>query len=304
MARYNLPAVIFAALSLLFGLNSAALAQTAPGPLVLEDYGSLNGAVDEKKFKPALEAWIEHGNALVAEFKALPPNQADRRLIDDNPLRNLQLAAPLERLEKIVRPVLSRWENHWDQAQLSADDRRVVAVLQKYGLKLEAVEGYPFLMVDQVFFENLIKPYLSPAAADYLALKGGQPQIFFADAGCYYSVEEMGDWAAAWENLLAGSPDSAYKETAGDWYRLFMNFILFSELDNTPAFPRYNEGKMEEHWLEGLKTVAARHPGSRTADMVTRFIAAIEADGCTLSPAVKKDFTAEIETVISPPVEE
>jgi hypothetical protein len=287
-----------------FFLMLAAIGLIPPAPgmaqaadsLSLEDYGSLGGAVDEKAFKAALEAWIKQGNAIIEEYKAMSPDKADKAFMAENSniVRRVSEGEALDKLDEIVEPVQERWSQDWEVDKLSADDRKVVDLLKKYGLLFEATEGSPFLLVDQPFFNNMVKPYLSPAAAEYVTVKNNHPQFFFSDGGCRYSVGEMGGWAVQWEQFINEHPDHKYKNQAEKQYRVFMEFILFSDLPNTPAFPGHEGGKMQQDWIDGLNSVASKHPGTSTAAIVKEFLTAIKSSGYKLQKTTAQKFKDRI----------
>ena len=280
-------------------LAVSAFGQTNSTGLVIKDFGSLDGAVNEKKFKPALAAWVRHCNKLMERFKTLPQEKVDKLFIEGKALDALRQDGPLFALEEIVEPVLARWAEvprGEEDKQLSAADRKVIALLRQYGIMPGTVEGSPFLAADEAFFTTLFVPFLSPAASGYMAVRNSQPQNFFYTHGCYYTNEEMGGWAVAWEKYLNSRPAGVYAQDAAKRYQVIMKYLLFGEakLEIQPAF---TDGKMVEHWIAGLQAVAAGHPQSRTAALVSDYLAVIKADGYKLPAAVKKTFAAKIAAV-------
>ena len=76
----------------------------------------------------------------------------------------------------------------------------------------------------------------------------------------------MGTWATQWEQYLKTVPaDSFYFIEGKKRYLEFATYILFSDLPNTPAFPDYNNGKMENEWLEELERCDIGESGYGTA---------------------------------------
>ena len=266
--------------------------KTADGANLINDYGSLNGVVDEKAFRSILEAWARHCRRLVAEMEN---GDADAMYWDEESGLNARLSESghLQQLEEAVRPVLSRFGTG-DEEQLTANDRKVLALLKEQSLLPECAEGYGFLVVDHASFSKRIARYLSPALQQYLEVKNSQPTIFFADAACRYSVKEMGGWAVAWERFIIGIENDKCKEKAIEEYQFLMKYILFSELDNSPAFPAFNGGKMEKHWIGDLSAIAAEYPDSRTGAVTADFLKAIKAGGYKLPKAVKTKFQKRV----------
>lgn len=289
----------FPASCLLAMLFTLCLAVSAFGnSLALVEYGPLGGAVNEQEFKPALAAWVRQADALVQQFKALPPEKADRLFLEKAPLNETLTGDALERLDAIVRPILDRWgEQDCDIQQLSENERKVVALLEQYGLMFDTAEGWPFLGVNPDFLDNLVKPYLNPTASEYLEAKNAQPEQYFTGDTCLFPVGDMGGYAVVWENFLRDRAVDVYAQDAGKRYRRIMHHILFSDLPAIPAFPASNNGKMESDWIANLQSVVKEHPDSKTANIILEYLTAIKADGYTLSPANKKAFAARIETI-------
>lgn len=286
---------IFRVLSALFvfALSLAGFNEARADWPPLENYGSLDGALDEKQFKPALEAWIKSGHDFEQQFKGLTPQKADALILKTETFRNFQDSGSLRNLNIIVRPVLEKWERGGETG-LTDGQKKVLELLRQYGLTPVITEGHPFLVVDEAFFERLLAPRLSQDAESYLAIKSKQPQYFFSDGGCPYGLGGMGAWAVAWEEFLGGRPGGVYEKAAGERYQLIMDFLFFSELVNTPAFEKSQGGQMSDYWRDGLRAVAAGHPRSRTAFLISEYLKAIEAAGWTLTPAIKKTYTDKI----------
>ena len=293
------PPLCLLILLLSFSLAASAFGQNNSAGLVMKDVGSLGNAVNENKFKTALGAWVRHCNQLIERFKALPPEKADKLFIEGNTLRDLQHNSPLDSLDQSIHPVLERLMQHYDENKLSANDRKVIALVQQYGVNLGNVEGSIFLEVDEAFFTKMLAPFLSPAASAYLAVKDSQPQNFFYSHGCYYPHGDMGDYAVAWEKFLNSQPAGVYAQDAAKRYQSIMEYLLFGEagLAIQPAF--YN-GKMHEGWLDGLQGIVVSHPQSQSGTIVSEYLAAIKADGYTLTPAVKRAFKGKITAVCQP----
>ena len=175
-------------------------------------------------------------------------------------------------------------------ATLSADDQKILDILANYGLIPEIAEGSPFLTADLITLRKRV--ILDPSVAaytSYVALLDSQPQILFSDGGCRHSVKKMGTWAVQWEQYLKTVPvDSFYFTEGKKRYLEFATYILFSDLPNTPAFPKYNNGKMEDYWMKELKIVTSENPGTETAALITEFLVKVKAGGNKLAPSAQK----------------
>ncbi|GAB1409554.1 hypothetical protein MASR1M90_07080 [Desulfovibrionales bacterium] len=263
--------------------------------MTLYDYGSLDGVVDEKNFKAKLGQWVATYNKIKRDVLAMPRAKAESAVLLGAVREN---CCDLDGLDTVVRPVLDHWSEVGDLDALSENERRVIFLLEEYGIKLASAEGYGFLVVNWNYLNTLLLPNPSPEAQSYMTVKANQPDYFFSDGGCFYTVEEMGGWAVEWEQQLTKYPEGAYRALAGQEYHMFMEYILFSREDNTPAFPSWNNGKMEDFWIEGLQAVSAKSSGTQTAGIIADFLTALEKDGFTLSPTTEKQFAQRIVAVM------
>jgi len=275
------------------------------GFLTLYDYGSLDGAVDEDAFRLKLGQWIADYNKIKRQVLAMPKDKAEEAVLDGAYKDKLGGTSSLSSLDDVVRPVLDRWAASWEdgklqESKLTTGDRKVIALLNECGIKFDSIEGDNFLRADWNYLNTLLLPNPSPETLAYMTTKGGQPDYFFSDGGCFYLLEEMGAWAVEWEKFLTTYPGGKYQQLAGQQYHMFMEHLLFSRVDNTPAFPSWNQGKMEDYWVEGLQAVVANHPGTQTAKIVEDFLAAISKDGLTLSSANEQKFAQRITAVFQP----
>lgn len=260
-----------------------------------------NGAVDEAALKTALDIWVQDCNAVLSKYEGMDSSKVAKEVIASThapcPLKDIHA------VENSVTQLLDRWANtrySGSQAALSADDQKVFDVLAGYDLIPEISEGSPFLMEDQISWRKRIS--LNPpvdAYTAYVALLDTQPQIVFSDGGCRHSVKKMGIWAVQWEQYLKTVPaNSVYFIEGKKRFLKFATYILFSDLPNTPAFPSYNNGKMENEWLKELESVALENPDTETAALITKFIGKVKANGNKLPPSDKKILSNKLNTLI------
>jgi hypothetical protein len=289
-----LPAVLLFLGSMVF---MASPVQAAPANITIKPYGSLSKTLDERAFKNALEDWVRQCNHALNEFQQMSDNVADRAFMGKNDtLRKLEEDnGHMARLQRVASPVLLRWQRHGDSDKLRPEDRKVLAVLKQYYIVPESEEGTPFLVFDRAAFNERLVPYLSPALSAYLKVHDSQPQRFFSDAACLYSVKQMGDWAVEWERFIAANQHSQYRDEAQKRYHFFMDYILFSELDNTPAFPRRTRGRMEQSWIGELLTVAVMNTGTRTAAIVNDYLSSLKNNDYKLTKGIKQEFSHAID---------
>lgn len=278
--------------------DSAATAVTARGvhvellPTPQTAELSSNGAVDEAALKTALNTWVQNCNAVLGKYKDMDSNRTAKEVITWSD-HDTFIRSGIDAVENCVSPLLERWmKNRYlkSHATLSADDQKILDILANYGLIPEIAEGSPFLTADLITLRKRV--ILDPSVAaytSYVALLDSQPQILFSDGGCRHSVKKMGTWAVQWEQYLKTVPvDSFYFTEGKKRYLEFATYILFSDLPNTPAFPKYNNGKMEDYWMEELKIVTSENPGTETAALITEFLVKVKAGGNKLAPSAKK----------------
>lgn len=257
-------------------------------PVQTEDW-DFGGAVDEAALRRALEAWVQACNAVLAPFENMDADTAALNVIrwDGD-----TFFSGRGRLEESVRPLLERWAESQYGADasgrtLSAGDSSVLEMLAGYGLVPAMAEGSGFLQADLPFFRRRIA--LDGQGASFIRLLDSQPQLLCSDGGCRYPVRQMGLWALEWEtylkNLPAGSPFLAEGKKR---YREFVTHILLSTLPNTPAFPRFNQGRMEKQWMADLEGLARDNPGTETARLISDFLKRVKANGGRLSEPARK----------------
>ena len=193
-------------------------------------------------------------------------------------------------MDKSMEALLDRWMSArygHPQTPLGADDQKVLALLAAYGLIPQMAEGTTFFTVDVSALRKRVS-FAPPVAAyaAYMSLRDSQPSVLFTDGGCRYPVKEMGTWAVQWERYLNTVPaDSVYFTEGKKRYLEFMTHILFSDLPNTPAFPRYNKDRMEKTWMMALQSVALENSGTQTAALIMEFLGKIKANDNRLSAA-------------------
>ena len=248
-----------------------------------------NGAVDEAALKTVQDAWIKACNAVLGRLESMAPDEAARGMLawtDEAPFD----PASIGDMDKSMEALLDRWMSArygHPQTPLGADDQKVLALLAAYGLIPQMAEGTTFFTVDVSALRKRVS-FAPPVAAyaAYMSLRDSQPSVLFTDGGCRYPVKEMGTWAVQWERYLNTVPaDSVYFTEGKKRYLEFMTHILFSDLPNTPAFPRYNKDRMEKTWMMALQSVALENSGTQTAALIMEFLGKIKANDNRLSAA-------------------
>jgi hypothetical protein len=269
------------------------LAIAACGAIVQQSAAADNSSIDEKAFKKALSNWTDYRDGIIGKFSEMSQEEADAAYFDeDSELNKMGDSEELRILEESIRPVLY----HYGSDQETLNDREVLALVVNSGIFIDTSEGDPDLIPDDKFLHGLIKHRLSGDAQAYMAAADLEPPSFYSDGGLAYSVEEMGDWAVAWETFISEHPDNRHKERAAERYEFFMKNIFFCELDNTRtfSFSSGSEGMMEEYWIKGLNAVAAKHKGTVTASLVSEYVTAVKRNGRKFSQSTQNKFWQKI----------
>ena len=282
-------------------------------PMPQDSDVACNGAVDETALKSALTEHATYCNAVLKQYESKDPNKAAKEVMGwetyNNPFRNGIIDnedydnEAFYKIASIVNPLLSRWietQAYNSEVALNADDQKIMDLLTKYGMKPYTCEGDPELHVDVAFFRKRVK-LDNPAFIGFVNLLNSQPDMLYSDGGCRYSVKEMGNWAVQWEKYLKTvQKNKLFRAEARKHYLDFVEFILFSDLPNTAAFPDYNNYVMENEWMEQLESVAAENQGTETAKLITEFIKKVKANKNKLSPAAKKEISKKMNALFMP----
>jgi vacuolar-type H+-ATPase subunit E/Vma4 len=217
------------------------LAIAACGAIVQQSSAADNISIDEKAFKKALSNWTDYRDRVIGKFSEMSQEEADEAYFDeDSELNKMWRPEELEALDESIRPVLSRYLKMLDTIPLYPDmlkldayiealgenDREVLALVVNSGLIIVTSEGDSYLIPDHKFLRGLIKHRLSGDAQAYMAAADLEPPSFYSDGGLAYSVEEMGDWAVAWETFISEHPDNRHKERAAERYGFFIAIPL------------------------------------------------------------------------------
>lgn len=183
--------VLFMIMGIYFCLPHVAFGQAVKdGFLTLYDYGSLDGVVDEKNFKAKLGQWVATYNKIKRDVLAMPRAKAESAVLLGAVREN---CCDLDGLDTVVRPVLDHWSEVGDLDALSENERRVIFLLEEYGIKLASAEGYGFLVVNWNYLNTLLLPNPSPEAQSYMTVKANQPDYFFSDGAVSTLLKK---WAA------------------------------------------------------------------------------------------------------------
>ena len=256
---------------------------------------------DSAALNAALEAWIQECNAIFGTYQAMEPEKAAAAIMDwENapPFPDKSIKA----VENSAETLLNNWINAlygYPQVPLSAEDQKKLDLLAEYGLTPQFGEGSGYLEADlsalskRISFNPPIEEYDA-----YMNLVNSQPQKLFSDGGCIHSVTDMGTWAMQWEQYLSSvDANSIYFNKGKYRFIEFADFILFSSLPNTPAFPEYNGDKMTKEWIQELKNLAKAHPETQTAALIKEFVTTVKANGNKLPDKAREALIAKMAAI-------
>ena len=312
------------ALSMFLGLGTNYAAATSvpknvaadPLPIPQDSDVACNGAVDEAALKDALTEYAAYCNAALMKYENKDPTEMAKEVISwdtwNNPFSNYYTEEANEasyrneaffKIARIVEDLVDRWRKTQyknSEVVLNADDQKIINLLAKYGIKPVIIEGIADLEIDVAFFRKRVMINY-PAFTGFVIVLNSQPEILYSEDSCRYSVKEMGTWAVQWEQYLKRHQKDKFFCTEGRKHYLeFVDFILFSELRYTPAFPDYNNYAMESEWMEQLESVAAENPGTETAKLISEFLKKVKANKNKLSPAAKKEISQKMNALFLP----
>ena len=274
-------------LSMAFGAGGsvAQAVSVTPLPDAARTLSATNPALAQQ-----LNNWRDCYNRALASLEPLALDKAIDSVLGENSLlQELQNAEAYTALNTALEPLLERWQGAaFARKEVNADDATVLRILKEYGLTPQSAEGMPYLNIEA---QTLLQHIQADGLPAFLAVYTKQPAVLFSDGGCVYSVPEMGDFAVAWEKYMRAQPQSPLYSTAREQYISFMDFLMFSILDNTPAFPR---GKMRKEWFDELQAVVRAHPQTTTADVLQQFLKDTKAANYTFS---KKRQTATMQRI-------
>ena len=242
-----------------------------------------------------INEWEKSCNNFIEKYKNLPQNEIEKILLDERTLESFQSLPEVERLNSAMQDVFNELlQNQGDRTKLPGSRQALLNKLEASGLRLAMGEGQYWLQPDNKIVYKAFLPHVSAAMQDYLTCLSNQPDSFFSDGGLKFPVRNYIQWAQQWDDFLVKHPSLNVSEQAQKAYRFLMMTALFCDLPNTPAFPRYNKGKMQDEWLLELHTAVQAHPDGRTTAIVNDFLKAVKRNGNKISKSNRSRIEKQI----------
>ncbi len=281
---------------LLLGISAQAYAVPAtPLKKVQISDVACDNAVNEAELLKSLQEWVKQFNDNLSFLEKKNETQAIKILADDKNDFLLPLKDAAHMMgDAVLEPVLQRWAGtDFDEAKLSAAERKIFALLEGYGIKKGIVEGCPYLDADEIFFQKRIK--FSEDGRAFLQIMQEQPKVLYSDGGLWYGPADMGAFAAEWERFMQNHQNSPFLQEAGKQYKKLIELMIFCDLPNSMAFPKSNGYRMTDNLKDLLRTAAENSAGTFTSRIISESLSAINANGGKLPSSLKKRMFAQID---------
>ncbi|MGN1038485.1 MAG: hypothetical protein ACI4P0_03720, partial [Mailhella sp.] len=262
-----------------------------------------HGTVNEAALQSALQAWLEEYNSRLASHAAMEERDIVRDLTEEGAsiLSYLQTTETKGKVEAVAEPVLERWSKAiQDPSVLSADDRKVLDILGRYGMVPAAEEGMAFLTFDYGRFYKHTR--LSPECGAFIDILVSQPlssDALHDDQTLFWGLDSLAEWAVQWEKFLREQPSNPYAPYALKRYHSYIDLMLFCSLPASMTFPAHKGGVMTDWTKEFLENVAELSRGTFTGKIIEEFLAGVKAQGMKEPEGLKQRIATQINAEFS-----
>lgn len=258
---------------------------------------SCDGAVDETAMLKAVQRWSTECNIELSTIGERPEEQIIRSLLDmdEMPLSALRNSDVKEEITGLVEPVLERWA--FAKEELSASDKKVLAMLDSLCLIPDTAEGMAFLRLNYPSIYKRV--HFSPEGRTFVDVLVSQP-LCNEDLGgeeyvMLWSQIHMADWAVQLEKFLRSNAKNPYAPDAVKRYHAIINLMLFRKIP-----PRDQDGFMYDRWNwwkhEMMGFIVKKHQGTLTGHLIEEFIASVDANDQKEPKDLKQRLASRIDT--------
>ena len=258
---------------------------------------SCDGAVDETAMLKAVQRWSTECNIELSTIGERPEEQIIRSLLDmdEMPLSALRNSDVKEEITGLVEPVLERWA--FAKEELSASDKKVLAMLDSLCLIPDTAEGMAFLRLNYPSIYKRV--HFSPEGRTFVDVLVSQP-LCNEDLGgeeyvMLWSQIHMADWAVQLEKFLRSNAKNPYAPDAVKRYHAIINLMLFRKIP-----PRDQDGFMYDRWNwwkhEMMGFIVKKHQGTLTGHLIEEFIASVDANDQKEPKDMKQRLASRIDT--------
>jgi len=132
------------------------------------------------------------------------------------------------------------------------------------GFELRASEGMAYIGESGAFISQNVMPFLDPLSDSFLKIYARQLDFTCCeDAGIVITDQELVQRVYLWGKLMDQVGESKYKNIVENSYYGNLD-LLFTGLDNTPAFDFDNE-KFRQELIDEMQIMIDKYPQSRAA---------------------------------------
>jgi len=227
--------------------------------------------IDVDALKTYLQKAINDRNSLLSELERTTPLQADSIFHAE---KYVITAKPYyEKISLISAPVIDRWMNVIFGDKPDKNDEKVIKLLANSGLEPFYIgEGYMEMRVSPYYYYNIFKPYVSDDTREFMKIWGDNDDLISADAGLVIPLDSLLRRCVTWEKFIDSYPKSRCRDKAMVQYGGYMWLILFSTLDNTPAFSHSEPSVINEWVLESIQEMSGRYPATETDRIIKKYL--------------------------------
>lgn len=150
-------------------------------------------------------------------------------------------------------------------------------LLRRNGFAWESdAEGGLYLVHDKDFVPGIFLPYISRSLKEYVLLRQREVEsILAADGEICLSAEELGRRVWAWENYLAGFPNSLLKNSAMYMHKAYLGTFVKLDFYHQPDSKTGETGEFASAWSRYVK----EHPGLKSSELVGKYLELLRANG-------------------------
>ncbi|MCC7521812.1 MAG: hypothetical protein IT220_09280 [Flavobacteriaceae bacterium] len=145
------------------------------------------------------------------------------------------------------------------------------------GFELRASEGMAYIGESGAFISQNVMPFLDPLSASFLKIYARQLDFTCCeDAGIVITDQELVQRVYVWGKLMDQVGESKYKNIVENSYYGNLD-LLFTGLDNTPAFDFDNE-KFRQELIDEMQIMIDKYPQSRAAIEFQKYLEILKTE--------------------------
>ena len=145
------------------------------------------------------------------------------------------------------------------------------------GFELRASEGMAYIGESGAFISQNVMPFLDPLSASFMKIYAHQLDFTCCeDAGIVITDQELVQRVYVWGKLMDQAGESKYKNIVENSYYGNLD-LLFTGLDNTPAFDFDNE-KFRQELIDEMQIMIDKYPQSRAAIEFQKYLEILKTE--------------------------